>query len=142
MTAMIHTEEVDTLPWESLTLLLEMLTFTNCHPSFVIAFNVLWLTENWNLKSEMLCTCLTRARTASRFLIIRGRLKRQMQKRRNLLIMNNLHCRSDKNYDWMIIVYTNSYYTKLITPIINFAIYIVCAYSIIPIIQNGWNADK
>ena len=57
VTAMIHTEEVDTLPWESLTLflrsltlLLETLTLTNCHPSFVIAFNVLWLTENWNLK--------------------------------------------------------------------------------------------
>ena len=64
VTAMIHTEGVDTLPWESLTLflrsltlflrllmiLLEWLTFTNCHPSFVIAFNVL---TYWNLKSEI-----------------------------------------------------------------------------------------
>ena len=40
-TAMIHTEKVDTLPRESLTLLLKRLTLTNCHPSFVIAFNVL-----------------------------------------------------------------------------------------------------
>jgi len=30
---MIYTEKVDTLPWESLTLLLETLTFTNCHLS-------------------------------------------------------------------------------------------------------------
>ena len=48
-----------------------------------------------------------------------------MQERRNLLIMSNLHRYFDKKVILVIVFSVNSYYTKLITPIINFAIYII-----------------
>jgi len=48
-----------------------------------------------------------------------------MQKRRNLLIMSDLHRYFDKKVILVIVFSVNSYYKKINTPIIIFAIYII-----------------
>ena len=48
-----------------------------------------------------------------------------MQKRPNLLIMSDLHRYFDKKVIFVIVFSVNLYITKLIIPIIIFAIYII-----------------